>query len=295
MELYNRVRDAIGLETGTKETALPGVGVFYSESPTPRVPLIYDSGIILICSGRKSVFLADKTYTYDADNYLVVGLPVALECEGTASREEPIFGLWVKADISMLNEISATASLPPSTERQFGLEAVPTPTDLRDATQRLLAALCNKDDTAVLGPGLKREILYRVLADRHGAILQSLINRDGSYARVAGIMRLLNEDCSTRRSVQEMARAAGMSESAFHRAFKETSGDTPLQYQKKVRLMRAGTLLVHEKQRVSSAAFAVGYESAAQFSRDFKRYFGINAADARRNGQIFSDGERSAL
>ena len=283
--LADRVRSVTGLNTGYQATDIPGVGVFYSETPTDRVPFIYESGILFVQSGRKRLYLADKVYVYDPDHYLVVGLPVAPECETIASKEEPIFGLCINADVAVLSELAATVAAPaPPNYTSHGIEAVPIGPDLRDAVGRLMTVLCSKEETAILGPGLRREILYRVLRDSHGAVLHKLINRDGAYARVSEVMRTLHADCATRRSVQEMARAAGMSESAFHRAFKLASGDTPLQYQKKVRLMRAGSMIVHDRERVSAAAFAVGYESAAQFSRDFKRYFGVNAADARRSG-----------
>lgn len=87
-----------------------------------------------------------------------------------------------------------------------------------------------------------------------------------------------------------MAALAGMSSSAFHRAYQQIARDTPLQYLKKVRLSRASDMITRENVRVSTAASAVGYESAAHFSRDFKSHFGISPVDARRRGYAFHPG-----
>src|SRR3546814_15939318 len=74
-----------------------------------------------------------------------------------------------------------------------------------------------------------------------------------------------------------------MSVSAFHRHFKAVTALSPLQYQKRVRLLQARTLLVAHAKSVTSAAFEVGYESATQFSRDYARVFGLPPArDAAR-------------
>ena len=62
---------------------------------------------------------------------------------------------------------------------------------------------------------------------------------------------------------------------AFHHNFKLVTGSSPLQYLKRIRLDRAKRLMIHDGYNASTAAKAVGYESASQFSREFKRQFGV--------------------
>lgn len=69
-----------------------------------------------------------------------------------------------------------------------------------------------------------------------------------------------------------------MSVFAFHRHFKAVTNLSPLQYQKRVRLLQARTLMVANAKSVMAAAFEVGYESATQFSRDYVRLFGLPPA-----------------
>ena len=63
--------------------------------------------------------------------------------------------------------------------------------------------------------------------------------------------------------------------SAFHRQFKALTSMTPLQYQKRLRLLEARRLMVSAAANVETAAFQVGYESPSQFSREYSRMFGL--------------------
>jgi AraC-like DNA-binding protein len=73
-----------------------------------------------------------------------------------------------------------------------------------------------------------------------------------------------------------MAEEAGMSVSAFHHAFKAVTSNSPLQYLKAIRLHKARLLILHDGLGAALAADRVGYESASQFSREFKRFFGAS-------------------
>ena len=71
-----------------------------------------------------------------------------------------------------------------------------------------------------------------------------------------------------------LARRAGMGLSAFHLHFKTVTGMSPLQFQKRLRLLEAKRLMVAAGLTAAEAAFRVGYESASQFSREYRRAFG---------------------
>ena len=82
--------------------------------------------------------------------------------------------------------------------------------------------------------------------------------------------------------IKQLAVSAHMSTSAFHKAFKDITADSPLQYLKKIRLAKARDLIVQRSMRANLAASEVGYESPSQFSREFKRYFGESPAEVMR-------------
>ncbi|MEM1299788.1 MAG: AraC family transcriptional regulator [Pseudomonadota bacterium] len=271
--------------TGPVASHVPGVHIYRSEQPVPRSPFVYQSGIIICLSGQKRIYAEGRTLAYNKDNYLSVGLPLVLECETYASPEEPIMALVIDVDPVMLRDVAGGAGL--LSEQQSlrqAVETAPLPPEMADAVGRLLCLLASPTDSAVLGAGTVREIVYRALIGPAGAALQGLLNRDGHTARVAEVMQTLNAKFSDRITIDEMARMAGMSASVFHRAFRQVTGDSPLQYLKKLRLTQASVLIVQQQVQIGTAANAVGYESASQFSRDFKSHFGVSAMDARRNG-----------
>lgn len=74
--------------------------------------------------------------------------------------------------------------------------------------------------------------------------------------------------------IDELAAIAQMSLSVFHRQFKAMTSMTPLQYQKRLRLLEARRLMISNAVNVEAASFQVGYESASQFSREYARMFG---------------------
>ena len=88
-------------------------------------------------------------------------------------------------------------------------------------------------------------------------------------------MRHMEAHLDQKISMEQLADIASMSLSAFHRTFREVTGETPLQYLKQLRLSTARNLIAFHGKPAYVAAQSVGYESANQFSRDFKRYFGL--------------------
>ena len=86
--------------------------------------------------------------------------------------------------------------------------------------------------------------------------------------------------------MEQLAKMAHLSVSAFHRAFKEITSDSPLQYLKKIRLTKARDLMIQESIKANIAADKVGYESASQFSREFKRHFGKSPAEMMRESRF---------
>ena len=93
-------------------------------------------------------------------------------------------------------------------------------------------------------------------------------------AGLAGTFRRLRRDFAEPLRVEELARAAHLSPSAFHRHFKAVAAMTPIQYQKHLRLQAARRLMLTGAADAATAAYRVGYASASQFSREYRRLFG---------------------
>jgi AraC-like DNA-binding protein len=259
---------------------------------------VYDPGIIIIGQGRKRGYLGDQVYTYDAHNYLVLSVPLPLECETEASPEEPLLGMIVLVTPAMLGEllVEMDGQVTVSREIPRGISAMPLTDDLTDAVVRLLECMKSPADSRILGNQNVREIVYRVLLGEQGGALQALATQYSHFSLIAGSLARIHADYADPLDLKAMAREAGMSVSTFYHRFRAVTSTSPLQYLKSIRLHKARTLMVQEGVNASTAAEQVGYESPSQFSREFKRLFGkspIDEAAAMRARLSLSPGEFS--
>ncbi|WP_147473582.1 helix-turn-helix domain-containing protein, partial [Pseudomonas ficuserectae] len=99
------------------------------------------------------------------------------------------------------------------------------------------------------------------------------VPQQGQFARIASAVTYLHEHYDHALNVDTLASCANMSTSTFHEHFKRSTLLSPVQYLKRLRLLKAQQLLVADGLNVSQVALRVGYQSASQFSREYKRYF----------------------
>jgi transcriptional regulator GlxA family with amidase domain len=144
-----------------------------------------------------------------------------------------------------------------------------------DAALRLVRLMDRPASLPVLQAQLVRELHYWLLAGRHGMAIRSLGWPGGHAPQVARAVALLRTGFARPLPVAQLAAEAGMSPSSFHRHFRAATTLSPLQFQKQLRLIEARRLMLSDGVSASSAAFAVGYESVPQFTREYGRLFGL--------------------
>ena len=274
--------DQLAAREGVTEMPL-GLRLHRSSQPAPRHPVVCESAIFIVGQGRKRCYLGEQVHDYDAHNYLVASVPLPVEAESFGTPEEPLLGLAIGVDPAMLAELLIEMDQMPAADSAtvpHGLYATPLSAELCLATVRLLECLASPLDTRILGPQLVREITYRVLRGERGGALRALAARHSHFARIGKVLQKIHGDCAAPLDVESLATEANMSLSAFHHHFKAVTSTSPLQYIKTIRLHKARLLLIHEGAQAASAAQRVGYESASQFSREFKRLFGTTPSEA---------------
>ena len=267
----------VAVEEGIHPTLIEGVGVARHSSPLPRTSVVYEPVIVFVGQGRKRSYLGDQVYVYDPSTYFVLSVPLPAECEWDASPEEPVLVLGVKIDPTTLGEVILEMDEPLSPLREMprAVTTHPLCDQLRGSVIRLLECLKCPLDSRMLGRQMVREIIYRVLREEKDGALRALANRNEHFIRIARVLKEVHADSAKSFTVESMSKRAGMSIAAFHHNFKLVTGSSPLQYLKRIRLDRAKRLMIHDGYNASTAAKAVGYESASQFSREFKRQFGV--------------------
>lgn len=268
------------INNGATESRLKGVRFLKETRHRPRRPMVYDPGICIVVQGRKIGYLGGRKFQYDPRNYLVTMVTMPFECETFATPEEPLLALYIDIDLGQLHDLIGRIGLqtelgkPVHKALPCGIGPAIMDEDMTDATIRLARCLQSDTESQILGPGLVREILFRVLCGTQAPVLYALAMYSGSFSKVAQVLKIMQNNYAEKLDVEHLASTAHMSSSAFHRAFKEITSDSPMQYLKKIRLTRARDLMMQESMKAYIAADRVGYESASQFSREFKRYFG---------------------
>lgn len=279
-----RLADLLGevaMDEGMHRTPVEGVEVARVSKPVPRAPVVYQPKILIVGQGRKRAYLGGEVYQYDAYNYLVLSVPLPAECETEASREEPLLLLAINVEPTMLGEMMLEMDEPlaPVGPTPRGIASTPMTDELAGAVIRLLECLKSPLDSRILGRQTVREIVYRVLCGEQGGALRALASRDDHFARIARALKYVHAEYARPLSVEELARKAGMSIANFHHYFKLVTASPPLQYLKRIRLDQARRLMAHDGYNAGTAARAVGYESPSQFSREFKRLFGVTPVE----------------
>jgi len=259
------------------ETGIPRVAMVQGEIPEHLLAAVYQPMINLILQGSKSMTIADRTLHYDPATYFVMSIDLpAVGQVHPSPAGEPYLAVSLTLDPVVLTTLLADLPKPLGQHEQdagFSVAAVTPP--LMDAWVRMLHLMGQPEEIAALAPVYEREILYRVLQGPHGWMLRDIAAPDSAMARVNLAIAHIRQDFAEPIRVDDLARLASMSVSAFHRHFKAVTALSPLQYQKRVRLLQARTLMVASTRNVTQAAFEVGYESATQFSRDYARVFGL--------------------
>jgi len=267
---------------GTRPSILEGVTLMRTDRPIPRMPVLYEPGIVIVGQGQKRGYLGDKVYTYDPHNYLVLSVPMPFECEAEIDPNGPFLAVAIRIEVAVLGELLMKMDRRPPANGEYqpsGMFSTPLDLALSEATVRLLESLTSPVDARVLGPQIMREITYRVLCGEHGGSLRALIALNGHLHQIQRSLDRMHASYSTALDVASLAESAGMSVSAFHHSFKAVTATSPLQYLKTIRLHKARMFMVQEGMGASSAAVRVGYESTSQFSREFKRFFGATPLD----------------
>lgn len=261
---------------------LPGIRLLYGVEPGPRTPVMYQPGIIFLFSGHKIGYINEREFRYDANEYLLLTVPLPFECETWATPEIPLAGIRIDIDVLQLQELLMDIGEDERFQLPMAASGINSATLLDEilcAVERLLDVMERPLDARILGKQIIREILYHVLMGPRGGALLALVSRQTHFSLISRVLKQIEMKYTENLNVEQLAAEANMSVSAFHHNFKAVTSTSPLQYLKSYRLHKARMMMIHDGMKASAAAMRVGYESASQFSREFKRYFGVTPGE----------------
>ncbi|MEV6814377.1 AraC family transcriptional regulator [Micromonospora sp. NPDC051296] len=260
-------------------TAIDGVLISRVEQQTPPTTSMSGTVLALIAQGAKQMALGDRVYEYRAGQHLVASVDLPVTGRFTqASADSPALGFGLVLHPATVAELllqAAPGDLPPMAGgTPSGMVVSDAPDELGDAVIRLLRLLDRPRDITVLAPLIKREILWLLLTGEQGGAVRQLGLADSSLSHIARAVRWIRDHYAKSFRVDDLARLSGMSVSAFYRNFQTVTAMSPIQFQKQIRLQEARLLLATHPNDITGVGIRVGYESASQFSREYRRQFG---------------------
>ena len=291
LELGSKIGNSLGA-SGERATGVPGLVLYRCIAPTVPTPCTYEPSLLLVAQGKKRVDLGRTNYVFGPPRFLLTSLELPVVSQViTASQDAPYLAFFLKLDISIVRDILNTEEiqLAETSSGARGMAIGKTTVELVNACCRLLDLLDAPQDISFFGKLIQREIIYRLLQGTQGQRLRAMATlRDQSH-RTAKAVAWLRANYQKPLRVEQLATVAGMSRSTLHHHFRALTAMSPLQFQKQLRLRAARQHMLTNDLDAASAAFEVGYESASQFSREYRRFFGrppIRDIDALRNGKI---------
>ena len=244
---------------------------------------LYEPALCVVLQGAKQTSLDNRTLRLSAGDSVIISHHVPVYAKITqASVEVPYLALIIKIDLKIIRNLhSEIERIIDQQERAFSVDSERADSALMDTIDRLITTMKDPIEAELIAPSLFKELHLRMLRAPHGGMLRQMIPSNSAANNIAQAIKYIRDNYHAGLLVTEVARRVGMSESSFYQKFREITGTTPHQYQKTLRLMEAHALLSLEGYSVSAAAFAVGYESANHFSRDYSKKFGIPPKKAK--------------
>ncbi|MEO8032827.1 MAG: AraC family transcriptional regulator [Acidobacteriota bacterium] len=268
---------------------LRGAGVHairQSHSNDEPVHYLQRSSLCIVAQGAKVVQIGEETYRYEAGQMALYSIAVPMTGRVTrASVSEPYLLLMIDLSAEKISEL-ALKVFPGGVRKQSDLRSLyvgnPDP-NLIDAATRLVELMAQPDDAELLAPLVRDEILIRLLRSPMGPRVAEIGRTGSTVQRIANAVTWLRSNYDQAANIEELAKLVKMSVTSFHRHFRTVTGMSPLQYQKTLRLQEARRLMLTTMIDAGVAGRRVGYFSAAQFSREYSRFFGsAPATDIKR-------------
>jgi AraC-like DNA-binding protein len=267
-------------------TAIEGLTATATDAPTAPRAGVAEPSLGLVVQGGKRTVSGDRVFDYSDGDFLIAQLDLPVVGQVTeACAQRPFLGIGLRIDpaeiAAILLEAAVAAGDTPA--RAPGIAVAHAGAPLLQALGHLAGLLDTPLDVPILAPVYRREVLWRLLTGPQGAVVRQIGLANGNLAHITRTVQWIRDHHGEAIRIEQLASLAGMSESTFHRHFRAVTRMTPIQYQKEVRLREARLALVSSGRDVAEVAHAVGYDSASQFSREYRRLFGAPPGrDAQR-------------
>jgi AraC-like DNA-binding protein len=273
--LKNKVQNLFSAP-GMLQTGIQGFSASLRTAPTFNQHCFYKPMAIIVLQGTKQTILGSDKFTYNAGQLVVTSIDIpTVGSIVEASPEKPFMTLILDLDSYLISQLLSESAYPVHNATCRGMGITDADETLLDAFYRLVSLVDQPERQKIMAPMIVKELHYLLLTSPLGDILRSINTKGSHNNQVAKAISWLKENYRTPLKVDELAKKFNVAESSFYRHFSKVTSLSPLQYQKQLRLSEARRLMLSENFDAAEAAYRVGYESASQFNREYKRMFGM--------------------
>ncbi len=233
--------------------------------------------------GRYEVVTPDRSVRIESGEALLTpaNLPLKFIHYGDPKRKSMMKMKWVHFHFSIFGAIDFTSlldmplRLDSSRAAKFG--------ELIDALLRL-----QDSDAAISGLAVRSELGFRLLSlvCSVSTPKEDALGFLESSQRLKPVLDNMKRNLHLKTHVSKLAKLANLSPSRFHTVFREITGSSPMEYQKKLRLNAAFRLVVMTDEKLKSVAEKTGFCNEFHLSRDFKANYGKSPREYRRKELI---------
>jgi AraC-like DNA-binding protein len=279
-EAFIKQLDKHGPEEGFNTTYLDTAAVIRESESHAKVRTVYEPFLVMVGKGEKICYVGEQAYEYGPGSGLVVLLPMPVQTEIIgATPDNPFLAAVIALNLDRMSDMLLKMERAdgyhsqPAAEESSGIFSMSLTDELIRPVMRLFEALESPRDTAILSELIMDEIHYRLLCHERGQALRVLLQQRGQVSRITRAVDHIHQNLDQPVSVEKLADLVHMSRTTFHEHFRAVMHVSPLQYAKSMKLFQAQQF-IREGKNASEAGYMVGYNSPAQFSREYKRHFG---------------------
>ncbi|WP_416190208.1 helix-turn-helix domain-containing protein [Neisseria sp. CCUG17229] len=250
--------------------------MLHATKPSVEIDLISEyTTVTFILSGEQNMRLGDRSFIAGGGNMLFIPFQLPISTRFLPHAQAQFTGVSLVLDEQWLADIAARTSLLSDNVPVFGVGFDSISPAIQDCLYRLIALLGSSSPTRhALAECYKHELALYLLESRLKNHLLAFCNQNSQLQKIKKACHYLQVHWAEKLTVARLTELSGMGQSAFYQHFKMITGYTPLQYQKSIRLNHAKNLILKRDLPITQIAYQVGYESANQFSREYKRMFG---------------------
>jgi len=266
---------------GVLQTDISNLDFYFSSEPTEFSAIMYEPSLCVILQGNKAVGFGDELYNYGPKEYLLSSTHIPAKVKILeASKEQPYVSFRIKFNLEDIYDVIKNIDpkkLMMSAKSEKGLFFDDLNEKLYESIYRLIRLLDeSKEAIEYLSALIIKEILFILINDKSGYFLNKFAMKGTISNKIVQAISEIKENFNEKLNVKELAQLIDMSESSLYQNFKTITSMSPIQFQKKIRLEEAKLMLFNQNIDASEVAFAVGYESPSQFSREYSRMYGMS-------------------